>query len=75
MITFIFDQILGEYVFSMFTPNSLEVTFYIAGMIFPSAAIAAAVWGVQRGEDRGINIGVILVGVLFLTLVAIQMFM
>jgi len=75
VIIFIFDQVLGEFVFSMFTPNSLEVTFYIAGMIFPCAAIAAAVWGVQRRADRAINIGVILIAVMFLTLVVIQMFM
>ena len=75
VITFIFDQVLGEFVFSMFTPNSLEVTFYIAGMVFPSAAIAAAVWGIQRRDDLRINIGVLLIAVLFLTLVVIQMFM
>ena len=75
VITFIFDQVLGEFVFSLFTPNSLEVTFYVAGMIFPTAAIAAAVRGLQRRDDIGINIVVILIAVLFLTLVAIQMFM
>jgi hypothetical protein len=74
VITFIFDQTLGEYVFSMFTPKSLEVTFFIAGMIFPCAAISVAAWGLQRRQDIAVNVFVLLLGVLFLTLVAIQMF-
>jgi hypothetical protein len=74
VITFMLDRTLGEYVFSLFTPNSLDLTFYIAGMIFPGAAIAAAVWGLYTKEDKAPNIAVILFSVLFLTLVAIQMF-
>ena len=73
VITFMLDRTLGEYVFSMFTSSSLDLTFYIAGMIFPVAAIAAAAWGLHTREDTTPNVGVILIAVLFLTLVAIQM--
>jgi hypothetical protein len=75
VITFMFDQTLGEYVFSKFTPNSLDATFFITGMIFPGAAIAAAAWGLHKKQDLGANVSITLLAVLFLTLVAMQMFM
>ena len=75
VIIFMFDQTLGEYVFSFFTPNSLDVTFFITGMIFPGASIAAAAWGLHKKQDLGINISVTLMAVLFLTLVAMQLFL
>lgn len=74
VITFIFDRTLGEYVFSFFTRSSLDVTFFITGMIFPGASIASAAWGLHRKEDLLVNISVTLIAVFFLTLVAIQMF-
>jgi hypothetical protein len=75
VITFMLDRTLGEYIFSLFTRNSLDVTFFIAGMIFPGAAIAAAAWGLHQKQDVWTNITVTLLGVLFLTLVVMQLFL
>lgn len=75
VITFMFDHTLGEYVFSFFTPNSLDATFFITGMIFPGASIAAAAWGLHKKQDLGTNVSVTLLAVIFLTLVWMQLFL
>lgn len=75
VIIFMVDQTLGEYVFSQFTPSSLDATFFISGMIFPGASIAAAAWGLYKKQDLGANVSITLLAVVFLTLVAMQLFM
>ena len=71
-LLFFFDQKLGIYVLDRISPTSQNMILFIAGLIFPSAAILVGVSGILEERDKNVNIAIVVTGCIMLTMIFIK---
>ena len=74
IILFMIDSTLAQYFFSKMNLLTLDMLFYITGLVFPGAAFVAGVRGIRMKKNRTSNIAIILISTLMLTLMGIYVF-
>ncbi|MGD2027137.1 MAG: hypothetical protein PVI99_04905 [Anaerolineales bacterium] len=74
IILFMIDSTLAQYFFSKMNLQTLDMLFFIAGLVFPGAAFVAGVRGIRMKKNRASNIAIILISTLMLTLMGIYVF-
>lgn len=74
IILFMFDNTLANYFFASINLQILDFLFYIAGLIFPAAALVVGIGGVLQKQQKSYNFIVIAISALMLTLMGLMVF-
>lgn len=74
IVLFTLDNTLATYFFTSINEQVMNFIFFIAGMIFPAAALVVGVGGVVHKQQKTYNLIIIAVSTLMLTLMALMVF-
>jgi len=77
ILLFMFDNTLAQYIFSMMNLQVMDFIFYIAGLIFPAAALVAGLRGAlqeRKKQHKVYHYIIIAISSLMLTLMILMVF-
>lgn len=77
ILLFMFDNTLAEYIFSRVDLQVLDMLYFIAGMVFPAAALVVGIRGAVQKEQKErklYNYAIIVISSLMLTLMILMVF-
>lgn len=77
ILLFMFDNTLAEYIFSRVDLQVMDFIYYIAGLVFPAAALVAGLRGAlqkEQKERKWYSYAIIVISSLMLTLMVLMVF-
>jgi hypothetical protein len=77
MLLLMFDNTLAEYIFSRIDLQVMDIIYYIAGLVFPAAALVVGIRGALQKEQKErklYNYTIIVISSLMLTLMILMVF-